>query len=119
MRTTLKAIRKVIEQYNKEQNHNWIVQDSMVRNLKQIVEEELAEAEDFQHFVTEAYEELLLECEHEDYSVEDDECVIGCDIHGDPQYQGYHYKICNICGATCSFRAGTNEDETIEGEWER
>ena len=124
MRITLGAIREILDDYNKQQNRTLVITDEIVHNIKQ----EFEETKDIgkftpEEFVVEIYEELLCDCEHEDYCVEED---------SEDRYNGqgdyirtdeYQYKVCNICGATCPIlgveRTAEDEYDEICGDWER
>lgn len=122
MKITLGAIKEILTDYNDKLNRRFILEGSMIKQIKQEFEETQNWDGSAEDLVTDIYEELLSECEHQNYSVEEDESMDGPDIHGNPTYHEYQYKICNICGATCPIlgieQTGEDEYDTIEGEWQ-
>lgn len=122
MRITLGAIKEILTDYNAKQNRNFVITNEMLHKIKEAFEEVTDYEGTAEDLVAELYEDFLVDCEHEDYSVEEDEEVTGVDIHGDPQYRDYQYKLCNICGATCPIlgveQTGEGEYDEIDGEWE-
>ena len=123
MKITLGAIREILDDYNKQQNRNFKVTDEMVHQIRDYFVEVQHYEGTPEELVIDLYEEFLEDCEHEDYCVEEDESMDGPDIHGNPTYHEYQYKICNICGATCPIlgveQTGDGDYDEICGEWER
>lgn len=123
MKITLGAIREILDDYNKQQNRNFKVTDEMVHQIRDYFVEVQTYDGTPEELVIDLYEEFLCDCEHEDYCVEEDESMDGPDIHGNPTYHEYQYKICNICGATCPIlgveQTDDGEYDEICGEWER
>ena len=123
MKITLGAIREILADYNQKQNRRFVVPDYLVHQIKDYFEEVQNYDGTPEELVIDTYEEFLCDCEHEDYCVEEDESMDGPDIHGNPTYHEYQYKICNICGATCPIlgveQTGDGEYDEICGEWER
>lgn len=123
MRITLGAIEEIVTEYNKSKNRNFV----LTKDLKHSIKEEFEITKDYdgtpEELVIDIYEELLLECEHENYCVEEDEFCTGVDIHGEPKYSECQYKLCNICGATCPIlgveQTGEGDYDEICGEWQQ
>lgn len=124
MKINQAEIKEFLEDYNAQLNRNFVIPHEIVINIQKDVHDNFDgdEGSDLRDFIIEDYESMLLECNHEDYSVEDDECITGVDVHGDPQYREYRYKICNVCGATCPIygveQTGEGEYDEITGDWE-
>lgn len=123
MKITLGAIREILDDYNKQKNRNFKVTDEMVHQIRDYFVEVQTYDGTPEELVIDLYEEFLEDCEHEDYSVEEDESMDGPDIHGNPTYHEYQYKICNICGATCPIlgveQTGDGDYDEICGDWEK
>lgn len=123
MRITLGAIREILADYNKSLDRRFVVTDEMVHKIKDYFETEKDWNGTAEELVIDLYEDFLCDCEHEDYCVEEDESMDGPDIHGNPTYHEYQYKICNICGATCPIlgieQTGDGDYDEICGDWER
>lgn len=123
MRITLGAIKEILEDYNAQQNRHFKITNEMLHQIKQYFEAVVNFTGTAEELVIDIYEDFLCECEHEDYCVEEDESMDGPDIHGNPTYHEYQYKICNICGATCPIygveQTGDGDYDEICGDWER
>lgn len=122
MKITLGAIKEIIEDYNNSKNRKFVIPKEMPRQIKEYFEAVATYKGTPEELVIDIYEDFLAECEHDDYSVEDDEFCTGVDIHGDPQYSEARYKLCNICGATCPIygveQTSDGDYDEITGDWQ-
>lgn len=123
MRITQGAIREILEDYNKKRNVRLELPDNIIREIQDWFEEsyEIGDGVTPPMFVIDCYEQILLECEHEDYDICDDE---------EDEYNGqgdfirtnkYQYAVCRICGCTAPVRTvetGEGYDQEF-GQWEK
>lgn len=121
MRITKRVIKNIIKEYNQKQNRNLALPDYLLRQIKDYVEEVPSYTGDLEDLVIDIYEDLLCECEHEEYDICDDEDDLyngQGDLIGTNKYQ---FLVCRICGATAPARTIESDDSyDLEiGEWEK
>ena len=122
MRITLGAIKEILTGYNNKQNRHLELPDNLLREIKQYFEEsyDLSRGTP-EEVVIDMYEEILLECEHDDYDICEDE-EDKYNGQGDYLYsQKYQYAVCRICGATCPIQIVATDEgfDQEKGSWER